>query len=75
MNPNIIISKPKWVNKVEQERFYNRKGFYGWNGFAVVNDQKVFIWFSVQAPGSYHDSRIHNESWLKVKDEREFDYK
>ena len=59
---------------MEQERFWGRKGFYSWNCMGVVNDLKVFIRFSAKFPGSTHDSRNHNESWMKADDDRNFDY-
>ena len=59
---------------MEKERYYCRKGFYSWNVLGIVNDLKVFIMASVRFPGSTHDSRNHNESWMKAGDERQFDF-
>ena len=70
----VKITKPKWCTALQQERFWGRKHKYSWNCLGIVNDLKVFIRFSTIFPGSTHDSRNHNESWMKVRDEREFDF-
>ena len=71
---HVKISKPKWCTHLEQLWFYGRKGFYSWNVLGVCNDLKIFTMFSVKFPGSTHDSKNHNESWMKVIDERQFDF-
>ena len=51
-----------------------KKNVQSWNVFCVVDDQKRFIKLIGTYPGSAHDSRIHNESWMKVTDEERFDF-
>ena len=68
-------SKPKFaLTELEKRLFYSRKGFYSWNVLGVVDDQKVFIMFTTRWPGASHDCRMHNESWMRVRDERQFDF-
>jgi hypothetical protein len=69
---HIEILKP--VNRIPPaEKFYNRKGYYSLNCLMVCDHLKRIRHFTSRHVGSTHDSRIFNESHLRVKLEQEFD--
>ena len=63
----IKISKPRFErDPLQQDKFFNRKGFHSWNALGIIDDQLKFIYFSCKYPGNAHDTRIYNESKLKA---------
>ena len=71
---HIRISKPSFEkDPLQQEKFFNRKGYYSWNALGVIDDTLRFIYFSCKYPGNAHDSRVYNESRLKAKLEETYD--
>ena len=72
-----LAEKPQFENisSEKAEKFFGRKGSYAFNACGIVNHKKQFIYFSTWKPGSTHDSRIFNESWLRIWLDRQFNAK
>ena len=61
----IEIKRPSRLNRPLPERYFNRKSRYALNMMVVMDHRYKIRYFSARFPGSVHDSRIFNESFLK----------
>ena len=62
---HIFVKRPPSGNIPAPERFYNRKSRYSINMIAVCDHRYKIRYFSARYPGSVHDARIFNGSFLK----------
>ena len=61
----IEIKKPSRLNRPLPERYFNRKSRYALNMMVVMDHEYKIRYFSAKFPGSVHDSRVFNQSYLK----------
>lgn len=61
----VEIKRPPRLSRPLPERYFNRKSRYALNMMVVMDHTYKIRYFSARFPGSVHDSRIFNESYLK----------
>ena len=61
----VEIKRPPRSNRPMPERYFNRKSRYALNMMVVMDHTYKIRYFSARFPGSVHDARIFNESYLK----------
>ena len=68
----VQIKKPPYHNLPTPERFFNRKARYAINLMIICDNRYRIRFYSGRYPGSVHDARIWNESWVKQVLERQY---
>ncbi|KAI7967485.1 hypothetical protein MJO29_000762 [Puccinia striiformis f. sp. tritici] len=53
---------------IDSQDYYSRKGFYGLNTLIVCDDKKRIMYYLTGWPGCCHDTRLWDNSELKLKE-------